>query len=43
MKVLERWQGFSENIHCDLDIGPKTLKFKTIQDIVILHICVKLS
>ena len=23
---------FSINSHCDLDLGPKTLKFKTVQD-----------
>ena len=23
---------FSINSHCDIDLGPKTLKFKTVQD-----------
>ena len=38
MKVI-----FSENSHCDLDLGPRTLKLIIVQDIVILHICGKLN
>ena len=34
---------FSKNSHCDLDFGPRSLKFKIIQDIVILHICGKFN
>ena len=34
---------FKKNNHCDLDLGPKTLKFKIFQDIFILHICMKFS
>ena len=30
---------FFKNSHCDL--GPKTLKFEPVQDIVILNACVK--
>ena len=33
----------SDNSHCDLDLGPRTLKLKIHQDIVILHICGKLN
>ena len=43
MKVLEQWQCFSKNSHCDLDLGPRTLKLKIHQDIVILYICGKLN
>ena len=32
---------FSKNSHCDLDLGPRTLKLEIVQDIVILNICVK--
>ena len=32
---------FSKNSHCDLDLSPRTLKLKFIQDIVILNICMK--
>ena len=32
---------FSQNSHCDLDLGPRTLKLELVQDIVILNICVK--
>ena len=32
---------FSKNSHCDLDLGPRTLKLELVQDIVILNICVK--
>ena len=39
MKALERYNIFLKQSHSDLDLGPKTLKFKVIQDIVILHIC----
>ena len=38
MRALERWQCFSKNSHCDLDLGPRTLKLKFVQDIVILNI-----
>ena len=34
---------FSKNSHCDLELGPRTLKLKIVQDIVILHICGKLN
>ena len=34
---------FSKNSHCDLDLGPRTLKLKIIQDIVILNICLILN
>ena len=34
---------FSKISHCYLELGPRTLKLKVIQDIVILHICVKLN
>ena len=34
---------FKKNSHCDLDLGPRTLKLKIVQDIVILHICGKLN
>ena len=32
---------FSKNSHCDLDLGPRTLKLELVQDIVILdtHTC----
>ena len=33
---------FSKNSHCDLDLGPRTLKLKIVQD-VILYICGKLN
>ena len=33
----------SKNSHCNLDLGPRTLKLKIIQDIIILHICGKLN
>ena len=39
--ALERWHCFSKNSHCDLDLGPRTLKLELVQDIVILNICVK--
>ena len=40
IKALERWQCFSKkNSHCDLDLGPRTLKLKLFQDIVIINIC----
>ena len=29
---------FSKNSHCDLDLDPRTLKLKIIQNIIILHI-----
>ena len=32
MKVLEPCQCFYINSHCDHDLGPKTLKFKTVED-----------
>ena len=32
---------FSKNSPCDLDPGPRTLKLKLAQNIVILNICVK--
>ena len=41
MRALERWQCFSKNSHCDLDLGPRTLKLELVQDIVILNIPVK--
>ena len=34
---------FSKNGHCDLDLGPRTLKLNIIQDIIILYICGKLN
>ena len=34
---------FSKNSHCDYDLGPRTLKLKIHQDIVIFHICGKLN
>ena len=43
MKVLEQCQCFSKNSHCDIDLGPRTLKLKIHQDITILHICGKLN
>ena len=41
MRALERWQCLSKNSHYDLDLGPRTLKLKLVQDIVILNIHVK--
>ena len=32
---------FFKNCPCDLDLGPRTLKLKFAQNIVILYICVK--
>ena len=43
MRALEQCQCFSKISHCDLDLGPRTLKVKCFQDIVILNICVKLN
>ena len=28
---------FSKNSYCDLDLGPRTLKLKLVQDIVIIN------
>ena len=28
----------SKNSHCDLDLGPRTLKLKLVEDIVMLNI-----
>ena len=41
MRALERWQCFSKNSHCDLDLGPRMLKHDLVKDIVILSIRVK--
>ena len=41
MRALERWQCFSKNSHCDLDLGPRMLKLELVQDIVILNIPMK--
>ena len=43
MRALERWQCFSKNSHCDLDLGSRTLKLKLVQHIVIVNICVKIK
>ena len=32
---------FSINSHCDLDLGPRMLILKLVQDIVMINICVK--
>ena len=32
MRALERWQCFSKNSQCDLDLGPRTLKLELVQD-----------
>ena len=34
---------FSKNSHCDLDLGPGTLKLEIIKYIVILNICMILN
>ena len=28
-----------KNNHCDLDLGPRTLKLEIIQDLFIVHVC----
>ena len=34
---------FSKNNQCGLDLGPRTLKLKLVQNIIILNICEKLK
>ena len=36
-------QCFSKNSHCDLSLGPRTVKLKIVQDIVIPYNCGKLN
>ena len=43
IKTLDWRQCFSKNNHCDLDLSPRTLKLKLVQDIIIIKFCTILN